>query len=219
VTGDIRLRLSAREQPYGSEKHHAGPHDASERHFPVRGFDPGPRPHTSDRVELFSEPGKLVRPDRVRDPEHEEEERKRRVHIYSDPKVTIIGLLEGVFESVVVLEDERPPRPVGSPEGLPSRVVHGERGRLDDPACRSGTWVGTLSADSSKRPTMTAKAVPTIAVGERTEAALSLLGVVAGVVAAYYAGMTGEWVPLLAASSVLVSVVLFVTSGEPAPNR
>lgn len=53
---------------------------------------------------------------------------------------------------------------------------------------------------------------PAIVVDARLEAGSLLLGTVAAVAAAYYAGRTGNWVPLMAISIGLAVLVLFVTS-------
>lgn len=59
---------------------------------------------------------------------------------------------------------------------------------------------------------MAQESVPRLVVSERTEVALSLLGLGAAIAASYYAGQTGNWQPLMAVSMVLALVVLFVTS-------
>lgn len=56
--------------------------------------------------------------------------------------------------------------------------------------------------------------VPKVVVDERIEVAVTLVGVVAALTAAYYTGQTGNWEPLMAMSMGLALVVLFVTSEE-----
>jgi hypothetical protein len=53
---------------------------------------------------------------------------------------------------------------------------------------------------------------PAVVVDSRIEVVLNLVGVGAGVAAAYHAGQTGNWVPLMAISMLLVLVIIFVNS-------
>lgn len=59
---------------------------------------------------------------------------------------------------------------------------------------------------------MTDESIPTAVVGERTETGLLILGILAGVAAAYYTGQTGNWGPLILISGGILVVVLFVTA-------
>ncbi|AGB32896.1 hypothetical protein C488_09604 [Natrinema pellirubrum DSM 15624] len=61
---------------------------------------------------------------------------------------------------------------------------------------------------------MTENSVPNLAIDERLELCVSLLGVGAVIAAAYYTGRTGTWEPLMAVSLGLALVVLFVTAEE-----
>ncbi|WP_135820960.1 hypothetical protein [Halostella litorea] len=61
-------------------------------------------------------------------------------------------------------------------------------------------------------PSTVDEGVPKVVVNGWTEVGALLLGVLAGVVAAYHAGRTGDPYPLLAVCSVLTLVHTFVTS-------
>lgn len=51
-----------------------------------------------------------------------------------------------------------------------------------------------------------------VAIDQRIEMSLYLIGVVLAVAAAYHTGQTGNWEPLMAVSVILTLLVLFVTS-------
>jgi len=51
-----------------------------------------------------------------------------------------------------------------------------------------------------------------LSVNERTELGLFLLGIALVTAAAYYAGQTGDWEPLIVTSIALSLLVVFVTS-------
>jgi|GEM_PF-3542316 len=53
---------------------------------------------------------------------------------------------------------------------------------------------------------------PTLVVDRTVEAALSIVGLLAAIIAAYYAGRTGNGFPLMVLSIGLCLFVLFVTS-------
>jgi len=59
---------------------------------------------------------------------------------------------------------------------------------------------------------MSEGSVPKLVVDERTEIAVSLVGILAVCVATYHVGKTGNWEPLSVISFGLALVVLFVTS-------
>lgn len=59
---------------------------------------------------------------------------------------------------------------------------------------------------------MAETATPEIVVEPRIEVVVNLVGIGAGLAAAYYAGQTGNWVPLMGVSMLLTLGVIFVTS-------
>jgi len=59
---------------------------------------------------------------------------------------------------------------------------------------------------------MAETSVPKLVVDENVEIGVSLIGILASMVAAYHTGQTGNWEPLMATAMGLALVVLFVTS-------
>ena len=59
---------------------------------------------------------------------------------------------------------------------------------------------------------MSESAVPKLVVDQKVEIAVSLVGILAVIIATYHVGRAGSWEPLSVTSFALALVVLFVTS-------